>query len=209
VVAPAKKAKLFPEKSRPRFGKGLGQVGFVYLTDLKTQRVKPKYKTLYKKLSAIVKNPSGITLLGQQSDSQHSPTTIDPLHREAVEKASMSFVKKQLRREGYQVTDVSDKNLGYDLRASRGADILYVEVKGTAGSKPRFIITKNEVSFMGKDPSSRIGIVTTALTQPKLHVLKGFNLEMAFNLRPLQLEATPRSNSSYMITGVKKFFCLP
>lgn len=204
----ADKAVLFPEDRRPVVGQSFGQAGFVYLTDPRTSKVARKNARLYKQILEYMKGHIPDSPDGNGSNPS-SPTTIDQEHREAVERASMSVVKQQLRKEGFLVRDISQDKIGYDLHAERGADILYVEVKGTGGPEPRFIITKNEISFMGKDPSSRIAIVTNALTQPKLHVLKGFNLDQAFNLRPLQLEATPRANSSCMITGVKKFFCLP
>src|SRR5437016_7419867 len=43
VVVSAKNARLFPEQRRPLFGKGVGQAGFIYLTDPHTQRVRRNY----------------------------------------------------------------------------------------------------------------------------------------------------------------------
>ncbi len=208
VVVPAKLTKLFAEGSRPLFGRTLGQVGFVYLTDPETGRVKRNRRALYKRLSTLVSGRFVTPKSGSHSINQRSPITVDPQHRKAVEKASMAFVKKQLRRERYNVENVSHKNLGYDLKASRGADILYIEVKGTGGTELRFIITSNEVGFMEKDPSSRVAIVTSALSQPKLHVIKGFDIEKAFMLSALQFEARPRSNTSHITTGVTRYFVL-
>lgn len=205
----ARQAILFPEDKRPVVGKGFGQAGFVYLTNPKTRKISRGNKSLYKQVLSYLKGRLPQPVDDKKGRRRTSPTTIDQEYREAVEKASMSFVTRQLRREGFSVKDISREKIGFDLQGERGADIVYVEVKGTAGTEPRFIITRNEIEFMGKDPSAIIAIVTTALAQPMLYVLKGLNIQKAYKLRPLQLEAIPRSNSSHIITGRKKMFNLP
>lgn len=204
----AHQAILFPEDKRPIVGKAFGQAGFVYLTNPKTWKVSRGNVGLYKRILSYLKGRLPQTVDDKKVIGRTSPTTIDQEHREAVEKAAMLFVTRQLRKEGFLVKDISREKIGFDLQGARGADILHVEVKGTAGAEPRFIITKNEIEFMGKDPSAIIAIVTTALAQPMLHVLKGLNIQKAYNLRPLQLEAIPRPNNTHIISGRKKVFTL-
>lgn len=199
-------AVLFPESQRPSVGRSFGQAGFVYLTDPWTGKVDPRNLALYRQALNYLRGHIP-ALRNNEQPNQSSPITIDQDHREAVERASMSFVKRQLRSEGFLINDISKKKLGYDLEAKRGPDILYVEVKGTAGPAPRFIVTRNEIGFMETDPSSRVAIVTNALSTPRLHVLKGLHIERAFNLRPLQLEAIPRANTAHIIANVRRFFC--
>ncbi len=205
----ARQAILFPEDRRPVLGKGFGQAGFVYLTNPKTRKISRGNASLYKRVLSHLKGRLPHPVDDKKVRRRASPTTIDQEHREAVEKVSMSFVTRQLRREGFSVKDISREKIGFDLQCARGADVVYVEVKGTAGTEPRFIITKNEIEFMEKDPSAIIAIVTTALAQPMLHALKGLNIQKAYNLRPLQLEAIPRLNNSHIITRRKKMFNLP
>lgn len=204
----ARQAILFPEDNRPIVGKGFGQAGFVYLTNPITLKVSKRNLGLYKRVLSYLKCPLSKLEGDKKKTRRTSPTCIDQEHRVAVEKAAMLFVTRQLRKEGFLVKDISREKIGFDLQGTRGADVLNVEVKGTAGTDPRFVITNNEIEFMEKDPSAVIAIVTTALGQPILHTLKGMNIQKAYKLRPLQLEAMPRLNNSHIISGKSRMFNL-
>src|SRR5438876_568561 len=85
-----------------------GDHGFIYLTDPHTQRVRRNYKSLYMRLSRLIRQ--GVTIPKSRAATQRSPISIDPEHRKAVEDTSMSFVRKHLRRRGFKVKNVSREN---------------------------------------------------------------------------------------------------
>lgn len=107
-----------------------------------------------------------------------------PKHRKAVEEAAELAAKAELERMGYEVIRRASENLGYDFQAkprSGGSD-LYVEVKGTSGSKRRFFMTPNERQFM-KQRGWRLAMVTNALTNPETIILKRAEAERRFSIQ--------------------------
>jgi hypothetical protein len=207
VKAPAKHSRLFPVANRHNFGKGLGQAGYIYLTDKETEKVKPKYKKLFQRVIPLLhRNVSKIP--ARVNQPEHSAITTDPMYRKLVEKRSVKFVKGVLRHEKFFVTDVSKRNLGYDLSVKRGAHVLKIEVKGTAGAAPNFIITRNELDVMKTDPSSRIAIVTRVLVKPRLQVVNGMDVEDVYRIRPLQYEAYKVKNKRKILSRAKRYFHL-
>jgi Domain of unknown function (DUF3883)/EVE domain len=68
----------------------------------------------------------------------------DSAVRQAVEEYAMKRAESHFVSLGYSVERVGKP---YDLRCSRGADVLYVEVKGTQTQGADILLTPNEVSF--------------------------------------------------------------
>ncbi len=64
--------------------------------------------------------------------------------RKAVEEYAVAWAISHYRAQGWEVEDVG-LSQPYDLRCTRGADELHVEVKGTTGLGETVILTRNEV----------------------------------------------------------------
>lgn len=75
----------------------------------------------------------------------------NPKIRRAIEEFAVSRATRYYAAQGYQV-EVLGKP--YDLRCSRGNDVLHVEVKGTTTAGDQILLTPNEVSFVSKHSSS-------------------------------------------------------
>lgn len=110
------------------------------------------------------------------TDGGRNVITTDSKRRKEVEDASMASATDYLERSGYVVEDVSRKKIGYDLLATRKSATrtkprqLFVEVKGTQASQPRFLMSRRERGFMDGPVNKdrwRLLIVTSALKQPK------------------------------------------
>lgn len=71
---------------------------------------------------------------------------LSPEARRAVEQRAVSVVSALLAEEGWAVEDVGATH-SYDLDCSRGAEHLWVEVKGTTGDLRTVVLTANEVAL--------------------------------------------------------------
>jgi hypothetical protein len=81
------------------------------------------------------------------SDASYGIQT-DEKKRKAIELRGMELASKYLRDLGYQVEDVSSqKRLGYDLRATKGDEIVGVEVKASMMSRIEISVTTAEVEY--------------------------------------------------------------
>lgn len=110
--------------------------------------------------------------------------------RRAVEVAAINFVTETLTRDGFEVHDHQKKNLGYDLMAVSDQQTLFVEVKGTDSSIPRFFITRGE-RRRSNDADWRVAIVTDATSKPKLpKLLTGAEAKRLFDFDALAWECT-------------------
>jgi|GEM_PF-5937731 len=81
------------------------------------------------------------------------------------------LLKRGKQRLSNKVALVSSKNLGYDVFSTfDDGSGKYIEVKAFAGSKAsNFIVTRNELNFMQKNPdSSFVYMVTDCDTEPKI-----------------------------------------
>ena len=98
--------------------------------------------------------------------------------KKKVEVAAMNCVACYFKENNYTVEDVSKKNLGWDLEASKGKHILRIEVKGLSGAEISVDLTKNEYEKMrqNKDNAYRLAIITHALADPELYVFE-FSIE--------------------------------
>lgn len=126
--------------------------------------------------------------------SQPPPSTPQPrlwfpdqAHRDAVEAAAMAHMTAFYEAQGLVVHDVSDKNLGYDLRVEDAAEtpLHLVEVKGTSTGAEGFYISRNERRCANTDPAWRLAIVTCALTAPAERVYTAREMEKLFSFEPL------------------------
>lgn len=104
--------------------------------------------------------------------AEHGAGFGDPESRRAVELAAVDAVIAHYR--GWQVTDVSNRNLGWDLTiVSVSGEEHHVEVKGVGGSAPSILLTHNEARAAREDAAWRLAVVTRALADPRVHVVDG------------------------------------
>jgi hypothetical protein len=133
------------------------------------------------RLNAIIKEiGSGLSGSGQsqsgRTKKKRSSWQADIEKRQRVEKAAIEAVGSQLEAAHFAVESVEKDNLGYDLLATRGDEILYVEVKGRSGSDATADLSVNEFDCLTRyarerDPKGhyRVAIVTDALGKPVIH----------------------------------------
>jgi hypothetical protein len=107
-----------------------------------------------------------------------------------TERAAMRHVTTYLRRHGWGVSDVSLKNLGYDLLAQKRRAVLHVEVKGVGGSERKFIITRGEKRQWSHDSTFVLALVRNARARtPTLDFYRGRNGIRGFHFDPLSFMA--------------------
>jgi len=96
--------------------------------------------------------------------------------RKKVEEAAMKEVIRYYQRElKYDVDRVDSLNMGWDLEASLGKHVLYIEVKGLSSKQIAVELTPNEYKSMIKNKLQyRVAVVTEALSRPKLSVFSHY-----------------------------------
>jgi hypothetical protein len=100
-----------------------------------------------------------------------APRQIDLPKRLRIERAAVDAVVELFAGQGYAINSVETDNVGWDLDARRGTEILRIEVKGRSGGEPAAELTRNEYSMMKKlDPTYRLCVVTSALDAPLVHI---------------------------------------
>jgi hypothetical protein len=111
----------------------------------------------------------------------------DQEDRDRVEDAATEKVTKEYEGQGFTVQDVSPDNLGYDLEVQDGTGkpVFHVEVKGTSSETPGYFLTRNEFERSRALDSWRLAIVTSALSQPRMHVLTAQEMQDGFGFEPL------------------------
>lgn len=111
----------------------------------------------------------------------------DQAHRDAVEAAAMEYMKRFYVEQGLVPLDVSDKNLGYDLRVEdgTGATVHLVEVKGTSMDAEGFFISRNERRCAHRESKWCLAVVTEALSSPTARVYSAPEMEERFGFEPL------------------------
>lgn len=111
----------------------------------------------------------------------------DQEHRDAVEAAAMAHMTMFYEAQGLVVHDVSDENLGYDLRVedANGVPLHLVEVKGTSKLAEGFFISRNERRCSEREQTWCLAIVTSALTAPAERVYSASEMEQLFSFEPL------------------------
>jgi hypothetical protein len=97
----------------------------------------------------------------------------DHAHNVEVEKAAVHAVERHYEKLGYKVQSVEKENLGWDLYARRGGQVLHVEVKGVSNSGIYFELTPNEYKKLQEHHDRfRVCVVCDALTAPNVYELQ-------------------------------------
>ena len=104
---------------------------------------------------------------------QHA-RNVDGTLRTRVEAAAVNCVRNHYEGRGYVCVSVERDNVGWDLEcAKEKGDKLRVEVKGCSGADAKVELTPNEYKKMRRHRRRyRLAIVTTALTNPELKIVK-------------------------------------
>ncbi len=117
----------------------------------------------------------------------------DPATNRRVEIAAVGKVTQWYESEGWSVASVERDNCGYDLLCRRDGREEHVEVKGTQGKTPAFIITANEYRQSQADEMFKLCVVVSALsTSAEMHTYNGADLNNQFEMQPLAYRAMLR-----------------
>lgn len=85
-----------------------------------------------------------------------------------IEQAAVELAKEHYTQLGYAVTSVERDNRGWDLEATKGKEVLYIEVKGHMGNTIQFELTPNEYKrLQDHHPIYRVCVVRNATTDLK------------------------------------------
>ena len=96
----------------------------------------------------------------------------------AIEKAAVVMTRKFYEDKEYTVLSVETENVGWDLEATKGDELLLVEVKGHQGNIIQFELTPNEYKKLQKHIDQyRVCIVRNALSEPDLTEFSAFQYE--------------------------------
>ena len=137
--------------------------------------------------SVAIHNPNECSVVDPELDQADPLRGFGtPEHRKVVELAAEDAVIEYYTEQGYSYQRTTHLPCGYDFIFTRGESVLHLEVKGTAGTTPRFFLTRNEhnVGLM-LNPDWRLAIVTSALSaSPQVTVYDSRQLKEAFNLEP-------------------------
>ena len=121
-----------------------------------------------------------------------SDESADPEIIRKVEKAAVAHVRKILRAEGWRVVSVETMKRGYDLHCVQPDKEMHVEVKGTRGDEPSFMLTRGEHKRAESDPKFALYLVLHALDAPRLVVFSGEDLLRKFDFQTVQYKATEK-----------------
>lgn len=115
----------------------------------------------------------------------------NPEDNKKIENASVNFVIKSYKGDGWKVKSVESDKLGYDLECKKNGSIENVEVKGKHGSDVCFIITEKEARFAKTDDTFVLCLVNNALDRNKRKLTKYNAIEFRnkFRLQPLAYKA--------------------
>jgi tetratricopeptide (TPR) repeat protein len=106
-----------------------------------------------------------------------------------VELAAIAFVTEFYEQEGWSVASVERDKVGYDLICKRSNERQNVEVKGTSGIQPQFIITANELKQGKEDRFFVLCVVFSALGNPTFERWTGIKMLEEFNFSPISYKA--------------------
>ncbi|MFT3820147.1 MAG: DUF3883 domain-containing protein [Rubrivivax sp.] len=114
----------------------------------------------------------------------------NPETRKQIEGAAVDYVIRHLESFGYKWHDRQKDRCGYDVLATRDNEILYIEVKGTDSSVPRFFITRRERIFSQGHTNWQLWVVCQARSLPKLLRFSASDMEQMFDFDALAWECT-------------------
>lgn len=138
-----------------------------------------------------------------------APATIDPILKRKVERAAIAAVKADYGNT-YRFKDrQQQRGFGYDLEFTDRStgEIWCVEVKGTAGAREAFFITRSERNaddrMRGEDGKQglrkwRLALVTNALepSRRQIEYLDAAEMEARFEFQCLQWQAVPKDKAA-------------
>jgi hypothetical protein len=75
----------------------------------------------------------------------------DPVERKAIELFAVRQARQHYEKDGYLVEEFGKP---FDLRCTRGSEVLFIEVKGTQGFGEEVPLTPNEVAFADEHPTT-------------------------------------------------------
>lgn len=117
----------------------------------------------------------------------------DPEENRVVEELAVRFVTKHYEDAGWVVKSVEADKVGYDLECTKSKQTLRVEVKGVSGTKPEFIMTKNEIASAETNPDFMLALVTEARSlTPRFAQYSGIEFLQKFNATPIQFILKPK-----------------
>jgi hypothetical protein len=103
-------------------------------------------------------------LAGERSEGQGYESFAP--RRKAIEDHAMRKATQYYTRQGWTVADVSARR-SYDLRCTRGRELLHVEVKGTTSPGDAVLLTRNEVEHArGAYPNIALFVVAEVRVAP-------------------------------------------
>lgn len=109
----------------------------------------------------------------------------DPERNRMVETAAVSKVTAHYRKQGWRVLDVSSEKRGYDLECIKGRVTQHVEVKGVTGDRQAVMLTENERHQAKEDRAFVLAVVTSALSEPNLHMYSAEDMFSQFEITPM------------------------
>jgi hypothetical protein len=107
-----------------------------------------------------------------------------------IEQAAVSFVIEHYKQGGWVVKSVESEKCGFDLLCTKGELQEHVEVKGIQGDLLSFIVTSGEVRKSRSDNCFVLCIVTSVLSNPKLHKFTAKEFHGQFSLEAISYRAT-------------------
>ena len=109
-----------------------------------------------------------------------------PDENKRVDRAALKFVINKYQSEGWKVTNIEYRNIGYDLCCKRFNQKEHVAVKGLTRIVSKFAVTQNELQAAEEDPDHLFCIVHDALQRkPKEKKYTYKELKEYYNCKPL------------------------
>lgn len=125
-------------------------------------------KKFIAEVKAYLENPDKYITGKTGKRINHPRWQVDAEKRKQVELAAMEVTADYFTNLGYDVKDVHQQNVGWDMEASKGNQHLLLEVKGLSGQQLTVELSANEYAHSKKHKSNyRICIVNNALDKEK------------------------------------------
>jgi len=141
-------------------------------------------------------------LQGNSSSGQGFITDVET--KLAVEAAAMTAAQSHYESQGWTVTDVSMKKVGYDLLCERDGKCWHVEVKGTTQSPKSVLVSPNEVSFALANPETAVLFVLSNIVINKQDGVASATGGMPLPIEPwdVQMERLSATGYNYALDGL-------
>lgn len=146
-------------------GDGPGQTNAWYVLEYRGR------KAYLSELEQFMKDPKGY---GKPSGegSAGGGWMKDVEKRKEIEMAAMEATEEFFENKGFRVKYVHNEKVGWDMEASKGAQVFRLEVKGSHLPLASVLLTPNEFHHSGQHKNYRICILENALdkNRSKLHI---------------------------------------